>query len=145
MSEASIDRPPRSFIWISILALLWNLAGLMAYLGQVMMTPDALAALPDAQRAFYANVPAWATSAFAIATSAGVIGSVLLLLRRSLALPLFVISLLGVLAQNYHAFFIADAYAVLGPSSIYVPVAVIVIVVALIVYAQSARTRGWLS
>ena len=92
MAEVSVA-PPRSYWIISGLALVWNLIGLAAYVSQVTMTDEALRLLPDAQREFMAATPAWATAAFAVATTAGVLGSLLLLLRNSWAVPLFLVSL----------------------------------------------------
>lgn len=145
MNDAESNPPPKSFLWISSLALIWNLIGLASYVARVTMSPDALAALPEAQRGLYENVPAWATSAYAIATTAGVVGSLLLLLKRAWAVPVFIISLLAVLAQMYHAFGMTNAYEVLGPSSVYLPAAIVVIAVALIGYAGSAKRKGWIT
>jgi len=72
MSASSVS-PPRSYWVISGLALLWNLVGLAAYINQVTMSPEGLAELPEAQRTVLENTPAWATSAFAIATTTGVL------------------------------------------------------------------------
>ncbi len=136
---------PRSFWIVGGVALVWNLIGVARYVMQLRLTEDMLAALPEAERALYTNIPAWATSAFAVAVIAGAIGSVLLLMRSVWAVPAFLISLLGVLVQMYHAFAIADAIAVLGPASALVPTLIIGIGVGLIWYARSAKEKGWLT
>lgn len=86
-----------SFWAIGAIALIWNLLGVMNYLGQ--MNADTLAALPENHRALIETRPAWATGAFAIAVFGGVLGSLLLLLKRSIAVYLFIVSLLGVIIQ----------------------------------------------
>lgn len=143
MSKGGI-RIPRSFWIISSLALVWNLVGVARFVMQLQITEDMLTALPEAERALYANIPAWASSAFAVAVIAGAIGCVLLLLRSAWAVPVFLISLLGVLVQMYHAFAIANAVDVLGPAAIIVPTLIIGIGVGLIGYARSAKEKGWL-
>lgn len=145
MNEAANNRPPRSFYWVSGAALVWNLVGMMSYIAQVTMSPDALAALPEAQRALYANIPTWATSAYAIAVTAGVIGSLLLILRKAWAVPVFAISLLAVLVQMYHAFFMTSMLEVMGPTSAILPALVIVIGGLLIWYSNSAKSKGFIS
>ena len=77
MSEKKIYKTPTWFMVVAVLLLVWNLLGVMAYIMQVTMSPETLAALPDAQRQLYENTPAWATAAFAIAVSGGALGCLL--------------------------------------------------------------------
>ena len=64
-----------SWFWIlSAVMLVWNLMGVMAYIAQVTMSPEALAALPVAEQNLHANTPAWANGAFAIAVWGGAAG-----------------------------------------------------------------------
>ena len=135
--------PPRSYWVISALALLWNLVGVLAYVAQVTMSPEALAELPEAQRAILEATPAWATSAFAIATTTGVLGCVLLIIRNSWAVPMFLVSLSAVLVQMYHAFVIADAIQIMGPTVAIQPALVIAISSGLIWYSRHAKEKGW--
>lgn len=143
MSEETVQIP-RSFWIISSLALVWNLIGVVRYVMQVRITEEMVRTLPEAERVFYTDLPIWATSAFAVAVTAGAIGSVLLLLRSIWAVPLFLISLVGVLVQMYHAFAIARAMLVLGPASAIVPTLIITIGAGLIWYARYAKDNGWL-
>ena len=142
--SAGGTRVPKSFWVISALALVWNLVGVAAYVMQVTMTEEALMQYPEAERAIYANMPVWATSAFAIAVTAGALGSALLLLRNAWAVPAFLLSLAGVLVQMYHAFVVANVMEVVGPSSAIGPAFVIGIGVALIWYSRSVKEKGWL-
>ena len=64
MNEEVTAAPPKMFYWVSGAALVWNLLGVMAYVGQVTMSPDVLQAMPEEQRALYENMPAWVTAAF---------------------------------------------------------------------------------
>jgi len=84
MSEDTIKAPT----WFNVVAavmLVWNLLGVMAYIAQVTMTPETLAALPEAERQLYASTPVWATAAYAIAVNGGALGCLLLLLKKNLA------------------------------------------------------------
>ena len=136
---------PRSFRVVGILALLWNLLGTAAYVMQVTMTEEALMAYSEDQRMLYTNIPAWATSAFATAVTAGTIGSVLLLLRNSWAVPAFLVSLAAVLVQLYHAFVLSNTIEVLGPVSVVQPALVLAFACALIWYSRAAKEKGWLT
>lgn len=135
---------PTSFRVIGVLALLWNLLGLAVYVMQVTMSEATLSSYTQAERNLYSDIPVWATSAFAVAVTFGVLGCLLLLMRRSWALPAFLVSLAGVLVQTYHSFAIANTIDVLGTMSAIGPAFVLAIGVALIWYARVAKENGWL-
>ena len=145
MNETVTTSPPKMFYWVSGAALVWNLLGVMAYVGQVTMSPEALNSLPEAQRALYESTPSWATSAFAIAVNAGAIGCLLLVLRKALALPVLLLSLAGVLVQMFHNFFLSDAVEVMGAAAVVGPIFVIVIGIYLVWFAHDAKRKGWIS
>jgi len=130
---------------VAAVLLVWNLFGVMAYIQQVTMAPETLAALPDAQRQLLENTPAWATAAFAIAVNCGVLGCLLLLLRRNLAGLFLQLSLAAVLVQMYHAFFIGHSIDVFSPGNLMMPVMVIVIAIYLVTLAAKARVNRWTS
>jgi len=144
MSEG-ISKPAKSFYWVAGAALVWNLMGLGVYISQVTMSPDALNALPAAERALYEDMPAWATAAFATAVNAGVLGCLLLLFRKALALPILILSLAGVLAQQFNTFVLMKAMPVVGPAGTGLSAAVVAIGVYLVWRAKDAKGKGWLN
>ena len=145
MNDEIATAPPKIFYWISGVALVWNLFGIMAYLGQVTMSPEVLADMPAERRALFENVPAWATSAYAIAVNAGALGCLLLLIRKSLSIPVLAISFVAVLVQMAHAFFMTNAIEVLGWSSVVFPLVIMLIAAYLVWFAMDARKKGWIS
>ena len=145
MSEESITTVPKWFMIVAVVLLVWNLLGVMAYIMQVMMSPETLAALPQEQRQLYENTPAWATAAFAVAVNFGALGCVLLLLRKNLAGLFLQLSLAGVLVQMFHSFFISKSFEVFGPGGLVMPVMVIVIAIYLVLLAAKAKTNRWTS
>ncbi len=137
------NNAPKWFIIVAALALVWNLFGVMAFVMHANMSPDAIAALPEAERALYESYPMWALIAFACAVFGGVLGSLLLVLKKSLAVPVLLISLIGVLVQMGHSFLIARSHEVYGPESIALPILVLVIAIYLVMLAGKAKKRGW--
>jgi hypothetical protein len=144
MSEIAPDKPTRGFWIVSVLALVWNLVGVMSYLMTVTIGQEALAGMPEAERALYTNVPVWATSAYAIAVFAGLLGSIGLLLRKTWAMLAFVVSLAAILVQMGHAFLMTPLLAVKGPGAAILPLTIIVIGGYLVWFSRSARDRFWL-
>lgn len=136
---------PRSFWIIAGVALVWNLLGVVAYVVHVNMPEEAIMQLPEAEQMLYRNMPAWANVAFAVAVIGGALGCLLLLLKKALATPVFILSLAGILVQDYHTFVIANTMEVYGSGSAIMPAIVIVIGVLLIWYSRNAKAKGWTS
>ena len=143
MSEKPNIKAPAWFMIVATIFLVWNLFGVMAYIMQVTMSPDAIAALSDDERLLYETTPAWATAAFAVAVNGGALGCLLLLLKRSLAGFFLQLSLAGVLVQMFHAFFMSQSYEVYGPGGMAMPVMVILVAVYLVILAATAKSNGW--
>lgn len=143
MTKSVKNEAPVWFLIVAGVLLVWNLLGVMAYIMQVTMTPEALAALPEAQRQLYETTPAWATAAFAVAVNGGALGCLLLLLRKNLAGILLQLSLLAVLVQMFHAFFMSKSFEVFGPGSMVMPIMVIIIAIYLVMLAAKAKTNRW--
>lgn len=136
---------PMSHWLISGAALIWNLLGLKIYVDTVSATTEDLAQIyNDEEVRFIESVPVWATSAHAIAVTAAVIGCLLLLFRRSLALPLFIVSLVALIVQDIHSFVLNDVTAVFGMIPAYIQGTVLAVAIALIFYTRRLSQRGLL-
>ena len=146
MSDEIGVTPPLSFWIVSGVALAWNLIGLFMYYSGVSATPEQLQAVytPEQYAAIEAT-PVWVTSAFAIATTFGVIASVVLLLRKAAAFMLFVVSLVALLVQDLYLFLLSDSVAVFGSSLLVIQGCVLVGGVIWVWYARLARNRGWIA
>ncbi len=146
MSDELNGRPTTNFWIIGGAALVWNLIGILFYVSEVTATPDAMAeGFSQAQIDFLTGKPVWATAAFAIAVNAGAVGSLFLLLRKAWAVPMFVLSLAGVLVQNVHAFGLANGLEVWGTNALILPALVVIISLALLLYSHATKKRGWIS
>lgn len=73
------------------------------------------------------------------------IGCTALVLRKSIAIPILLISLLEILVQMYHSFCIANLLAVLGPSTAIMPSMLIIVAIFLLWLANNAKTKGWIN
>ena len=98
-----IVKPPLWFWIVAVLAVLWNLVGLFMFYAELTLTPQAVAALPPEQQQIHAAMPSWVYVFFGIAVIAGTLGSLGLLSRKRWAVPLLLLSLLGVAVQMVSA------------------------------------------
>lgn len=141
MNDATSTTPPKWFWVVSGIALLWNLLGVVAFIGQMTMDP---ASLPPAEMAFYESTPVWATIAFAVAVFGGTLGCIGLLLRQSWAFLMLAVCLLGIVVQIGHSIFIGDGIEVFGPAGLVLPAFTFTIGVALVWFARFADQQNWL-
>lgn len=144
MSDSK-KKPEIAFWIIGIIALIWNLMGVAAYLMQAYMTEEDLLALPIEEQALYADIPAWVTAAYALAVFGGALGCILLLLRKKLATVVFMISFVSIVAQASYNIFMSSATEVYGPAAFMMPAMVIIIAVFLIWYSKKKASQGILS
>ena len=128
-----------------ITAIVWNILGVLAFVGHVMMTPEAIATLPAAEQKLYQDTPVWATIAFAIAVFAGLLGSISLLLKKAICLPLLIASLVGIIVQDINSFLLSNTLEVYGAAVITMPIFVLIIALLLIALANKGKANNWFS
>lgn len=143
-NETSI-KPPTWFWIVSVLALLWNLMGVGAYLADAFVSVEALGEMTQEMRELYEGRPAWVTAAFAAAVWFGALGCIALLLRKKWAVPVFLISLIGVIGQQIYNFFLSNTFEVMGSGAMFLPIMVVIIAVALWLFARSSAAKNWLT
>lgn len=129
-----MKKPHLSFWIVAIAGLIWNLMGSMNYIMQT--NPETVAQMPDVYQMIINGRPSWATAGFAIAVFGGSVGCILLLLRKNVAVPVFMLSLAGIVLTVIHATMLVGM----------VPSSVLSVLVggALLWYATIARRKNWL-
>ncbi len=141
--DSPIARRTPWHLWlVGILGLLWNAVGALdftmtqsrndAYMGQ--FTPEQIASLY--------GFPMWLVAFWGLAVWGGVLGALLLLLRRSLSVPVLLVSLVAMSVTAIHsAFFTGGLYATSGTGPGFV-VLIFLVALGLLLYAQAMRQRG---
>ena len=136
---------PMSFRVVAIVALLWNLFGLFSFYTNVTATPAVIASWPEAQQQIAAATPRWVFVAFAIATIAGVLGSLGLLLGKRWAVPVLLMSLLAILVQFGSIYALTPTWVLTGIGGAILPLCIGAFGLFLWWYARKAAARGWLT
>lgn len=139
-------RKATTLFWVlGILFLLWNAMGCAAYLAEVTMDDAAyaerygegVAALRDA-------VPTWSVAGYAVAVWGGLLASVVFLLRRRLAGPLFVVSLVGAVLGFLPLVLVDGMLDAMGTADLAMPFVVLVASVVEIVASRRYAANGTL-
>lgn len=125
----------------AIVALLWNLIGVLSYLVHVqIVAPPGAAAAEDPF-----NTPVWVTAAYAIAVFAGALGSLGLVMRKRWAKPLLLASLAALVVQNLWVLLLSGAPQALGMLGVIMPLMAVVVGALLVWMANTADRKGWLA
>jgi|SRR5690606_26354596 len=137
---ANVSKPPVWFWAVSILALLWNAMGVMAYLTMTFATDERIANMPpEQQNAFLIEYPAWVTAAFALAVFSGFLGCVAFVFKKKWATTLFIVSAITALSQHIYIFMNVEV------TDYVMPVMVIIICIFLIWFSKLSASKGWIS
>jgi len=132
-------------LWlVGVIAVLFNAIGVFdfvmsmaqgaAYMESAGMTPG--------QIAHYQQMPAWMTVVWAIGVWGAILGSVLLLLRNRLALPVFAVSLGAFLLSLVYTYVLTNGGEVMGREMAMASMVITVLLIFFIFYSWLMRKRG---
>ena len=109
-------RTPWHLWLVGVVALLWNGLGCLDYT-MTQLQGDAWLANMDPtelQMAYFHAMPSWTDAAWAIAVWGGLLGGILLLVRRKWALHAFAASFLGWAAGAVYTFALSNGMEAMG-------------------------------
>ena len=117
--------------------------GVMAFVMQYGMDLDQLARTDPATARAFPAMPLWLWIVYGIAVGSGVLGAILLLMRRALAATLFLVSLIAVLVQFGYTLGMTDLIAQKGLMvAAGFPAFIILVAIVQLLYARSMVTKG---
>ncbi len=133
-------------IWywvIALIGLMWFLMDMSAFFMRVLMSEEGIQAMPENQQHLYRDMPLWVNVVFAFEVFGGALGCIGLLLRKSWSLPFLNVSLIGVLSQTFHIYFMSDAISLMGAPAIMMPLLAIAICASMILLSKTAMAKQW--
>ena len=139
-----MNKAPKWFVPVAVLALIWNVLGCAAYLYDVTLSQEALKQMTEAQQAMYAARPAWSVSATAVAVWFGALGCVGLIMKRRWSLPVLAISLLGVVVQDIALFVLSGAGGAGGTAVFVFQGIVLVVSILLVLMSRHGIRHNWM-
>ena len=134
------NKPSIAFWIIGVLALLWNIMGVSAYLFQAFATEEMIAQMPPEKQAeMMIEHPAWLTALFALAVFGGFLGCVFFLAKKKVAYYFFILS--GICATIQQLYIIMD----IDLKMIIMPIMIIVVCIFLIWFSRKCTDDGILT
>ena len=135
-------------VWVvGGVSLLWNAMGVMDFTMTEIRSEAYLKNFTPEQLKYFMEFPPWVVLAWGVATWGGVVGSVLLLLRRGWAVPVNLAVLIGMALTFVHNFVLTDGLKIMGGEGkgmgpVIFTAVIVVVGVLLFVYARAMRKRG---
>ncbi|SHI09418.1 hypothetical protein [Ferrimonas marina] len=144
MNQTMSHRTTPWHLWVvGVLALFWNAMGAMDYYMTQTRNPEYMANFTEQQLAFFYGFPAWADACWAIAVWGGVLGAVMLLLRKGSAVPIFLVSLLCMVIVTFQNYVLSNGMEIIGDVfSLGFTLLIFLVALALYLYAKRCREQG---
>jgi hypothetical protein len=143
MTDAHTKTPWHLWL-VGVVAVLFNSIGVFdfvmsmakgaEYMASVGMTPD--------QIAHYQQMPSWMTVVWAVGVFGAFLASIFLLLRRKLALPVFLLSLVAFLVSVLYTYVLTNGGAVMGQQMAITSAVITALLVFFIWYSRFMAARG---
>ena len=141
MNQTNVKTPVHLWI-VGVLSILWNAMGAFDYAATQLRFESYMSQFTQQQLDYFYSFPAWMEAAWAIAVWCALLGSVFLLLRKSWAVALFGIAILGMLVSTVYNFVLSDGLAVMGTTGAIFTAVIWVIAILIFFYARAMQKRG---
>ena len=135
-------------LWtVGVISLLWNSFGAFDYTMTNMQGEAYLKAneYSAEQIAYFTSFPVWAVALWAVGVWGAVLGSILLLLRKKQAVPIFTISMLALIFNSAYLYGFANGIEMMGTGGMVFAFVLFLIALFLVVYSRKMRDAGRLT
>ncbi len=141
MNENTVKTPVIFWV-VSVLSLLWNSMGAFDYLATHLRIESYMSQFTPEQLDFFYGFPAWLVAFWALGVWGSFFGSLALLLRKSWAVWLFGVSILGLAVSTVQNLVLSDGAAMMGQTAVMMTGVIWIIVLVLFFYARAMAKRG---
>jgi hypothetical protein len=132
-------------LWVvGVVAALWNSMGVMDFVMTETRNAAYLAKVTPKQLEYFNSFPSWVIGAWGLAVLTGLLGSLLLLFRKRLAVPVLVASMIGMVLTDLYNFVLTNGLEVMGQgkATLIFPAIIFIIGLLLWLYARAMSKRG---
>ena len=148
MSTAPSPSAPSTpiHLWIvGVLAVIWNCIGAGNYVMTQFRVESYMSSFTPEQLDYYYGFPAWAVAFWALAVWGGLVGSILILLRKGVAEIVLLVSLVSMVINSIYAYGMSNGMEIQGSGGFAFTVLIFLIALGLWIYARAMRAKGVLA
>jgi len=139
---SDVARAPWHLWLVGILGLLFNSVGALDYLMTQTQNESYMGRFTAEQLEVLYGLPTWLVACWALAVWAGVLGALLLLLRKRLAVPVLLVSLLAMVVTALHNLFAVNGMYETAGTGLGFLLVIFGFAFGLWLYARAMRERG---
>lgn len=144
-APAAARRAPWHLWLVGALGVFWNAIAVVDYFMTQTRNVSYMSRFTPQQLEVLYALPAWLVGSWALAVWGGLLGALLLLLKRRIAAPVLLVSLLAMVLTAVHNFTTVNGlYATAGTPPAFVTL-IFAVALGLWLYAGAMRKRGILS
>jgi hypothetical protein len=140
MNEATTRTPIHLWI-VGVLSLLWNSVGAFDYTATQYRFESYMSQFTSEQLEYFYGFPVWMDAAWAIAIWASLLGSIILLFRKALAVWLFGVAILGLAVSTVYNFVLSNGMEIMGSVAVIFTAVIWVIALFLYFYSSAMHKR----
>lgn len=140
-SNHSVSTPWHLWL-IGILALAWFAMGCFDFVMTQTQNETYMKNFTDAQKNYFYSFPFWAVIVWAVSVWGGLVATILLLMRRKLAAPIYLASIISYLLACVHNFLLSNGAEFMGTVGLIMTALILLISIALYFYARAQAARG---
>lgn len=140
MNETRLKTPFHYWI-VAILSVLWNSMGAFDYTATQYRLESYMSQFTPEQLEYFYGFPVWMDAAWAIAIWASLLGSIVLLFRKALAVWLFGVAILGLAVSSIYNFVLSNGAEVMGDGAVMFSAVIWVIALFLYFYSSAMHKR----
>jgi len=147
MADASTPPPKTPWhLWVvGVISLLWNSVGVLDFTMTLLRNEAYLKDFTREQRAYFSAFPLWALLTWGIATWGSFVAAGCLLGRKPLAVQLYLVSTICMVATTVYSYVLSDGLKVMGAhasSAVIFNGVIFGVSVLEVIYARALRRRG---
>jgi hypothetical protein len=144
--EMEVGRTPWHLWVIGVVSLMWNAMGAFDFVMTQTRNEAYMSSFTPEQLSFFYGFPAWVVAAWAVGVWGGVLGSLMLLFRRRMAVWIFLASLAAIVITTFQNLVLSNGMAVVGDAfSLGFTAVIFVVALALFLYARAMLKRNILA
>ena len=137
-------KTPWHLWFVGVVAVLFNAIGVFDFVMSMAQGAEyqASAGMTPEQIAHYQTMPSWMIVVWAVGVFGAFIASFLLLLRKKMAIPVFVISLAAFFISLLYTYVLTDGGAVMGQAMAIASAVIAVLLLLFIGYSRRMSLQG---